>query len=130
MLTATLSLDDPSQPRWLGATENRDVMSPFYGGYAHDLALTMQDCAETGVSRALAVVADGESGLIVADVSRPDTPRFLGAVLSEGLGGAYVATGLALDGTMVYLIDQSFGLRIVDISRPDRPRQIGKGLEL
>lgn len=129
LLAATLSLADPSQPRWLGATENRHVMSPFYGGYAHDLALISQVCAETGVSRALAVVADGESGLIVADVSRPEAPRFLGAVLSEGLGGAYVATGLALNGDIVYLIDQSFGLRLVDISRPERPTQIGEGLK-
>ncbi len=129
-LVATLSLADPSQPQWLGATENRDVMSPFYGGYSHDLVVTTHDCAETGVSRTLTVVADGESGLTVADVSQPETPRFLGAVLSEGLGGAYVATGLAVDGTTVYLIDQSFGLRLVDISRPQLPVQIGNGLEL
>ncbi len=130
LLAATLSLAVPSQPQWLGATEDRDVMSPFYGGFAHDLAVTTYDCTETGVSRTLAVVADGESGVIVADVSRPEAPRFLGAVLIEGLGSAYVATGLALAGNMVYLIDQSFGLRIVDISRPERPLQIGNGLEL
>ena len=128
ILAATLSLADPARPQWLGATAERGVMSPFYGGYAHDLAVVEDTVAAHNGRRTLIVAADGESGLIVADMTRPDTPRFLGAVLGEGLGGAYIATGLAVAGNMVYLVDQSFGLRLVDITRPEAPIQVGEGL--
>ncbi len=130
VLVAGLSLADPDRPEWLGTTEERGLMSPFYGSYAHDLAIGTRICPETGEATPFAAVADGESGLILAELSRQDSPRFLGAVLGRGLGGAYLATGLALKETTVFLIDQRFGLRVVDITNPKKPTPVGEGLEL
>lgn len=130
VLAAVLSLADPDRPEWMGATEERGLMSPFFGCNSHDLAVMPREASETGAPFPVAAVADGEGGLILVDLSRPAQPRFLSAVLSRGLGGAYQATGLALKGSTVFLIDQSYGLRIVDISNPSSPRPIGEGLKL
>ncbi len=129
-LVAGLSLANPDRPEWMGATQDRGLMSPFYGSYAHNLAIQTRICSETQADLSLAVVADGESGLVLADVSRPEAPRFLGAVLSQGLGGAYVATGLALKDNTVFLIDQFYGLRVIDISDHTNPIPVGEGLDL
>jgi hypothetical protein len=75
-------------------------------------------------------VADDEGGLILVDLSQPASPQFLGAVLSQGLGGAFLATGLTSKGATIFLIDQSYGLRVVDISDPTQPKPIGTGLDL
>ena len=63
-----------------------------------------------------------------AGANRPE--RYLVAVDVADAATPKLLDKLALDGTTVYLIDQSFGLRLVDISRPERPVQIGNGLEL
>ena len=130
VLVAGLSLANGDRPEWLGATEDRGLMSPFFGSYAHDLTITSLPSTETGSSRPVAAVADDEGGLILVDLSQPASPQFLGAVLSQGLGGAFLATGLTSKGATIFLIDQSYGLRVVDISDPTQPKPIGTGLDL
>ncbi len=132
LLVAVFDLSDPRHPRLLGSADSRGRMSPFFGNYAHDLrVIALPGNAENDpVARPFVVVADGEGGLIVVDVGDSDVPRFAGAVMGAGIGGAFVATGLELYGTTALVVDQSYGVRAFDVSRPEAPRSIGEGLKL
>ncbi len=129
ILIAALGLDSPDSPQWLGHTSCRHIMTPYYGSYGHDLTLVEAERPETGDATVFAVVADGEGGLIVTDISQPESPRFVG-----GIGGIdldyCVITALTSANSFVYAVDELYGLRIVDVSSPDNPEQIGEGLEL
>lgn len=130
-IAAGVSLETPSSPRWLGSTADRHLLSPFFGSFCHDLAVGTATCPKTGVQKVYAYAADGESGLVAMDVTRPAEPTFAGG-LTKGvtIGGAYVVTSICIRGTYAYLNDESYGLRVVDISSSADLRLVGKGLKL
>jgi len=130
-LTACVSLENPSSPRWLGSTADRQLLSPFFGSFCHDLAVGTATCPKTGAPKVYAYAADGESGLVVVDVTSPAEPAFAGG-LTQGvtIGGAYVVTSICTRGTYAYLNDGTYGLRIVDVSSSADLRLVGKGLKL
>ncbi len=128
VLVGSLSLENAREPEWLGSTEDRHVLSPYFGSYACDLDIGTVECRETGGQLALTVVADAEGGLIVSDVSRPESPAFLGAL--KGGDGPDIATGVVLRDNLAYVTDESYGLRVVDVSRPHAPKPVGTGLNL
>jgi len=130
-LVACISLKKPSRPRGIGSTADRQLLSPFYGSYSHDLAVGAATDPKTHESKTYAYVADGESGLVVVDVTSPTEPAYAGG-LTEGvtIGGAYVVTSICIRGTHAYLNDESYGLRIVNIGSVADLRLVGEGLKL
>lgn len=153
-LVACVAKENGQRPTWLGSTDDRHVLSPFYGSYAFDVAIletgSAGNEAQPGAGRprpvrngggppspfeggpqsgvVYACVADGEGGLIVADVSDPTAPRFAGALIEDlGLGG-HMFTSLCMQGDTVYMNDDSYGLRVVNVSTPAEPKLLGEGL--
>ena len=80
--------------------------------------LAEQLAAWTG--RAIAVVADDASGLLMVDVSDPALPAILAAT-----PGAIVASGVLLAGDQAYVIDGGSTLQVVDITDPTNPALAG-----
>jgi len=72
------------------------------------------------VSGSYAYIADGWSGLLVVDISRPNNPLIVSSLDTAG-----IAWGLALDGNLVYVADEYNGLRVIDISNPINPVEVG-----
>ena len=130
-LTACVSLEKVPSPRWLGSAADRHLLSPFFGSFCHDLAVGSAKCPKTGAQKLYAYAADGESGLVVVDVTDPAEPVFAGGLM-EGvtIGGATIATSICIRGTYAYLNDESYGLRIVDLSSSADLRLVGEGLKL
>ena len=128
LLVANVLLGNPASPQWAGATADRELLTAYFGSYAHALDVGEMDDHETGETRVIAVVADGESGLIVADVSELANPHYLGGI--KGNGGPQVATGVVLRQITAYVVDESFGLRVVDVSDPEAPTPLGEGVDL
>ncbi len=61
-----------------------------------------------------------EYGLKVVDVSSPDLPAVIGAVSTPGK-----AVGVTVNGTTVYVADDSAGLQVIDVSEPALPVIVG-----
>ena len=71
----------------------------------------------------LLLVADGEAGLRVVDVSAPASPAEVGFLDTPGGGaGAYE---VAVSGDLALVGDRTGGLRIIDISDPTDPVEVG-----
>lgn len=66
----------------------------------------------------LAYVAEA-SGLLILDVSEPQSPTLLGLYPSE------YARAVAVDGNLVYVIDMFYGLLVIDVSDPQNPSLLG-----
>lgn len=119
------------QTAWLGQTSDRRILSSMYGSYAYDLSLFGVKGQGIQPDKRYALVADGEAGLVVVDVTKPKGPVYAGA-LTDGvkLGGVYFATRVLAAGPYAYFIDQRYGLRVADISSPSQPKLAGEGVAL
>jgi hypothetical protein len=58
-------------------------------------------------------VADGNSGLLIFNLSNPASPTLLGSYNTPGS-----ANGVAVSGTIAYVADYALGLQIIDVSNP------------
>jgi len=65
-------------------------------------------------------VADGETGLLVIDVSDPNNPNLVGSIDTPG-----DAKSVFTSGSYAYVADYTSGLRIIDISSPSNPYEVG-----
>ena len=72
------------------------------------------------VSGKLALVADGDEGLRVIDVSDPTAPREIGSLDTPGF-----VWSVAVSGNLALVADWNEGLRVMDVSDPTAPREIG-----
>ena len=126
-LLACVSLAEPDKLAMLGTTSSRSLLSPYYGGYAYDVAWLDTANADAAEERKFVCVADGECGLIVADVTEPKAPRFYSGFLSGSRG---FLTSLAIRKNIAFVNDELFGLRVVDLSNPAQPVWLGAGLKL
>lgn len=61
----------------------------------------------------------GRAGLVIVDVSQPETPEKIGAFDTAGH-----ASGIAVSGQYAFVADGRAGLRIIDIADPSSPREI------
>ncbi len=86
----------------------------FLGTYDTDNAY------EVEVIGNLAYIADGESGLIIINVSNPSAPFFVGSFNTAG-----IASGVDVVGNFAYVADRDFGLQIIDVSNPSIPLLAG-----
>ena len=68
------------------------------------------------------VVADGESGLRIVDVSNPSAPAEIGHFLPQDSD----VRGVDVAGPYAYLASGQPGLLVVDISDPGNPREVGR----
>ncbi len=68
----------------------------------------------------VAYVTDQGAGLLIIDVSMPETPTLRGSV---GLPGS--ARGVAVDGNYAFVAAEEAGLHVVDISDPTMPTLVG-----
>jgi hypothetical protein len=66
-------------------------------------------------------IADGDNGLVVADVTEPGVPEVVGHL--DLPGHAY---SLDVVGGYVYLGDQEDTLRVISVSDPENPVEVGK----
>jgi len=115
----------------LGNTQNRGILSPFYGKYSFQTACFGSADAGRDLAKRHVAVADGECGLVVMDVGDPSSPRFHGALMEGvGLGSPYFVTSLCVKGTFVYLNDNHYGVRVADLSDPAHPALVGVGVDL
>ncbi|MFI0608847.1 MAG: LVIVD repeat-containing protein [Anaerolineae bacterium] len=99
----TADLRDPAQPRLLGESD--------------ELPDLLQDIV---LRDDIALVAAGNAGLWLLDVSDPGAPHVLGSLDTPGM-----ARGVAVAGDLAYVADGPTGLLVVDISHADRPRLLG-----
>jgi len=67
------------------------------------------------------LVADGEMGLTVVDISDPDAPRVMGRCATPGS-----ANHVAVEGQYAYVAAGEAGLCVVDLSDLTRPRLVGR----
>lgn len=125
VLVACLAVNQPGAT-WLGYTEERFIQSSFFGSYALDIKAIPPDPESLDPDRHLVAVADGESGLIIADITRPERPYYVGSLRDP----LRYATALAIKDKNIYVADDYYGLIVVDISRPAAPAIFGKGLKL
>ena len=68
-----------------------------------------------------AVLANGEDGLRIIDISDPSGPKYSGQFNTSG-----DAQGVAVSGNYAYVADGGGGLVIIDISDPSGPRYAGQ----
>ncbi len=89
-----------------------------YGDYAHWVSrvVTPGTASDVAVSGAYAYIANRETGLLVIDISNPQSPRLVGSI--DTPGSAYA---VAVSGTYVYIADLDHGLQIVDVHDPTNP---------
>jgi hypothetical protein len=105
-----IDVHDPSNPALLGIL---DLPAP-----AQRIALVRHD-AGLGHVETFALVAAGDAGLCVVDVSRPADPRLVATLaLPDPAGGVAAQAGYAFVAT-------NFGLHVVDVRRPLDPRIVG-----
>jgi hypothetical protein len=83
---------------------------------------TGDDARALLVDGSLAYVANGASGLLVADLSDPANPGVEARFDPEA---SDMARGLTLSGTTLYLCMGEAGLLILDVSNPASPEEIG-----
>ena len=74
------------------------------------------------VENGRAYIADGQAGLSIFDLSDPEAPRLVGAVM-DSLNEAW---GVAVQGDRAYLAYGYKELAVVDVSQPERPRILGE----
>ncbi|MDJ0762132.1 MAG: hypothetical protein QNJ97_04010 [Myxococcota bacterium] len=98
-----LNISDPTSPSHTGS-----IYLP--GGYTEGV-FTVDH---------LAYVADGNLGLVIADVSNPSAPVIIGSFDTPGY-----TSNVYVDGMYAYLADGDNGLYILDISEPIAPTVIG-----
>ncbi len=84
----------------------RQVHALGTAGAAHGIA----------IAGAIAVVADGDSGVAIVDVGFPPDPVPRGRTDTPG-----VAQDVAITGVFAYVADGAAGLRVIDVSDPDAP---------
>lgn len=70
----------------------------------------------------LAAAADGRGGVSLFDLLDPGHPRRIGPPIDAGARGA---TGVWLEGSLLYVTHDARDLRILDISDPATPRPVG-----
>ncbi len=131
LAVACVSIKTPAQPSWLGATSDRHIHSAFFGTYCHDLAWARSSGTAGAAERLHVFTADGETGMLVFDVTQPDKPLYVAALYDDPRAARvnYV-TAIVLKGTHAIILDDAFGLYVADVSDPARPRLVGPGLAL
>jgi hypothetical protein len=130
ILLGNISLADPQKPQWMAVTSDRGMHSPFYGSYAHDLAI-VHESGKDSEARTFALIADGEAGLMVVDVTDPQSLTYLPSPARHNLSSqTLLAVGVKVIGHHAYVLDQNHGLRVYDITSPADPEPAGKGLDL
>lgn len=108
---------------WEGGVEALDVSQvkptprllgtlPAGGAPALDFSLSVD-----GMRGALAL---GDGGVVLLDLSTPDSPQVTGYVDTPG-----EARRVALDSGSLYVADGTCGLRVVDVADPSAPRERG-----
>ena len=82
-----------------------------------------------GEARGLAVhdghayVAAGAAGLVIVDVSKPDSPQVVGRLLPKTTD---MARGISLSGHLALLCLGDSGLAVIDVGDPAAPKEIGR----
>jgi hypothetical protein len=95
------------------------------GGYRVVATLAIAGYAEdVEVTGALCLIAAGQGGLVLADLSNPAAPEYLGTG-----GTSYEATGCAYapSDTIAFVTNGTSGILAFDVSDPSEPVQIGNG---
>jgi hypothetical protein len=89
--------------------------------------LSLMDPHSVTLSNSFAIIADGHFGLKIIDVTIPSAPSITGFIDTP-----FLASHVAISGTLVYLTEQcpgfpcvDGGLRIIDIADPENPSEIG-----
>ncbi len=89
------------------------------GGYKIVSRFTTSGYAQDIVLRdSLAYISQGQSGLLILNVSNPKEPKFV-SELTYGLRG--YSYKLAKKDSVIYLAAGGFGVSIVNVSDPDKP---------
>jgi len=105
----TVDVSNPSSPQKVGVFSVMEVPNPQHESYSFS---SVRSC---GKDLCLSAVQDG---LVVLELSDPAKPAFAGRYDTQ------VASGLAVDGNLVYLVDDMDGLHVLDLSNPVHPEQV------
>lgn len=127
----TASHDDDFRP-WPRESANRGEKAAYYGTYAHHLAVLNLPDAAAGAPTRIALVADGEAGLSVINLSKQEQSDFIPQLPAKAGASAnsMLAINLIVQNHFVYVIDQNYGLRVFDLTQPTQPRLTGNGVAL
>ncbi len=107
--------DVPNTTAWWDTLAGELKLYPFVPTLvgAYD---TPDNARIVAVSGDHAFVADGNSGLLVIDISDPTTPTLVGSCNTPGYGWS-----VAVSGNHAFVGDGSSGLQVIDISDPTNP---------
>ena len=105
-----MSCGTPNDPESIiGGDGGYKIVSKYAtSGFAQDIVLR----------DSLAYISQGQSGLIIINVSNPKEPKFV-SELTYGLRG--YSYKLAKKDSVIYLAAGGFGVSIVNVSDPDKP---------
>ena len=106
-----VDVSDPRNPEKVGTFSVMDVPGPQHESYSFS---SVKPC---GQNLCLAAMQDG---LVVLDLSDHAKPVYAGRYDTQ------VASGLAVAGGLVYLVDDMDGLHVVDVSDPSQPKAAGR----
>jgi hypothetical protein len=96
-----------------------ESLTPGSGGYAIvGRVQTPGYAQDVEVRDTLAYIAQGEGGLAIVSVAKPESPRVMSVCL-EGVRG-YSSKVALLDST-VYVAAGGFGVNVINVSNPDLP---------
>jgi len=96
--------DNPRPVGWLDTPgDARDVAFPYSAG-------------ELAGAPLLLFVADGPAGLLIADLSAPESPVVVGAAETPGF-----ANGVVVSGSVAFVADGYAGVTMIDVSDPTAP---------
>lgn len=135
--SANSSESELSWPRY--NPPERGDKALYYGTYAHHLAIVnskhnaKQAKPMTPVSPSrIALIADGEAGLSVVDITGEEQSDFIPQPLTAGGASnqALLAINIIIHNNHAFVIDQNHGLRVFDLTTPAHPKLIGQGVQL
>ena len=106
----------------LGWTAEATAQCERYQDYIHWVggADTPDGAVDVAIAGDYAFIADGESGLQVANVQVPWHPQVVGGLDTPGS-----AHGVAIAGSYAYVADSEAGLQVFEIFDPEDPLLVG-----
>lgn len=107
--------------------DDRGDLSGYYGSYCYDLGVK----SYAGKSPKYVYLADGESGILVVDITNIENPQHV-KVYMPGIGFAcpFRIRSLLIKGNYLYANDERYGLRVIDISNPEKLKLLPEGVIL
>ncbi len=105
-----------------GQFETIDLNNPAEPQRISQLDLEISSAAALELSGNLAFVAGTHDGLVIIDVSKPDSPAY---ITKQPVSGNYGSVGIKLHDGIAYLVKGYEGIEWIDVHDSDAPKSLG-----